>query len=173
MPTGSSPRTLSIWFRFASVPSVGSADHVPLMYGSSGGSHYFGIDIYFGSATLGTCSSKSILGDSTNLDGDDSINFTADTNWHFIAITVPPGATSGSGALIYLDGVLQPTICYTVAGTLNTSLSKTTIGSRNYITPGTYFGGSLDNARIYNRALSAAQIAAMYNGRKVVKLFHR
>jgi hypothetical protein len=40
------------------------------------------------------------------------------------------------------------------------------IGTDTSTTPDTYFSGLIDDVRIYNRALSASEIQAMYNGGK-------
>jgi hypothetical protein len=36
----------------------------------------------------------------------------------------------------------------------------------NYNVGASYFRGLIDDVRVYNRALTAAQVAAMYNGGK-------
>jgi hypothetical protein len=59
---------------------------------------------------------------------------------------------------LYLDGVGYSPFIGT-PNTNNGSISPFIIGSGGFL-------GLIDDVRIYNRALSAAQIAAMYNGGK-------
>jgi hypothetical protein len=63
---------------------------------------------------------------------------------------------------IYLNGILAPS---TVVGTVpasmyNPSTIPVTIGNRNQATLTPYYG-MLDEVRIYNRALSAADVVAL------------
>ena len=75
--------------------------------------------------------------------------------WHYWALTVD--ATAGNSKL-YLDGVLQ--------GTLGLAISTTTGGDvtrlgKQFSPYGEYFNGSMDDLRIFNGALSAAQVSAL------------
>lgn len=80
-----------------------------------------------------------------------------DNVWHLI--TVVANRTTGVGS-IYLDG------SSVASGTIRTDFNTTAalaIGS--YIPPDAtrfHFPGSIDDVRIYNRALSAAEVAALY-----------
>ncbi len=81
-------------------------------------------------------------------------------NWHHIV-----GTWDGSGptSVIYVDGV---DISATLGGTLPTSLDYTQ--SAFYIGDdpgggGGTFNGLIDEVRVYNRALSAAEVAQLYN----------
>lgn len=72
------------------------------------------------------------------------------------------GVRSGSNLYLYQDGVLtgQDT---TVGGATGSSSSLLTIGNYNAGTGTWYLNGQLDEVRIYNRALSSAEIQALYN----------
>lgn len=77
-----------------------------------------------------------------------------DTNWHLVTGTRKNGISS-----IYIDGVFQASVS---SPTLTTSAEPVTIG-RNYGSyNGEYFGGLIDEARIYNRALSPAEVQQLY-----------
>jgi prepilin-type N-terminal cleavage/methylation domain-containing protein len=71
--------------------------------------------------------------------------------------------TQGQSLQVYLNGVFQQTISY--AHTSVVSGSNLTIGGGFPGTPQN-FSGSLDDIRIYNRALSMAEIGALYNAEK-------
>jgi hypothetical protein len=79
-----------------------------------------------------------------------------DSKWHFVV-----GTASGIGSCtavplaIYVDGVQQ-----------NTATSNVWNGAYNFTIgegPDGYFNGSIDDVRIYNRALSASEITQFYN----------
>jgi prepilin-type N-terminal cleavage/methylation domain-containing protein len=75
-----------------------------------------------------------------------------DTNWHYVVWT-----KNGSTNVIYLDGV-------NVTGSL-TNITMVSTVTQVYL-GSTGFPGLIDDARIYNRALSAADIQALYNAEK-------
>ena len=93
---------------------------------------------------------------SSDGENDDSLETvdTIDTNWHHLAVTFDAGA-----AIIYIDG--QESISDTLSHT-----SINTTGITEYI--GTYFyaseyaKGQIDHVLLYNRALSASEIALLY-----------
>ncbi|MEO5948921.1 MAG: LamG domain-containing protein [Candidatus Saccharimonas sp.] len=83
----------------------------------------------------------------------------ADGNWHHIAITVSSGVASGS--TLYVDGVAKKTFTWApvlVNGWL--AIGTVTSNGSSYIQ---YFNGSIDHAKIFNRMLSADEIAAEYS----------
>ncbi len=76
-----------------------------------------------------------------------------DGQWHHVAATY-----DGSAQKIYVDGVMQNS----TGGGLNIlqGTSPVSIGARGSSNP---FSGALDEVSLYNRALSAAEIQAIYN----------
>jgi hypothetical protein len=88
--------------------------------------------------------------------------------WHHIAFTYD-GSNNSSGAKIYVDGVSQTlttssggcTGCFTSTMTNTNDLF---LGIDITANSFDYFHGSMDDVRIYNRALGAAEITALYNG---------
>ena len=81
-----------------------------------------------------------------------------DTNWHHIAVT-----SSGGTVIFYIDGTAYP------AGTYNPTYTFTTeaaIGGRadnlNQNNNDSFLG-AIDELSVYNRALTAGEIAAIYN----------
>jgi len=75
-------------------------------------------------------------------------------SWTFYAITY-----NGSQAIVYVNSAVNTSGSFTFSGTPSNFI----IGKGSAF-PG--FPGLIDDVRIYNRALSAAQVAAMYNGGK-------
>jgi hypothetical protein len=77
------------------------------------------------------------------------------TWYHFVGVCT--GGTNGN-ILGYRDGALISTTAYT--GTPSTSTSVLRIAKVPWL--GTYFHGSVDDVRIYDRALTSAEIAQLY-----------
>lgn len=84
-----------------------------------------------------------------------------DGNWHHVA-AVYKGIPSASTIAVYLDGVAQTKniIVDNLSSSFNTTLPFT-IGSRN--NTAFYFDGSLDETRIWRRALCQSEILAHKN----------
>ncbi|MBP6825269.1 MAG: hypothetical protein KA165_01810 [Saprospiraceae bacterium] len=70
----------------------------------------------------------------------------------------------GTKDIIYINGVQVAE--KNVAGTLNNTTQSLGIGY-NAVEGGGFFNGSLDEVQIYNSALSAAQIAALYTAQSI------
>ncbi len=77
--------------------------------------------------------------------------------WHLVVATLKDGVVSG-----YLDGELIDTDNITGGSTINLDTHELQIGRD---TPGAteYFEGKIDDVRIYNRAINAAEVAALFN----------
>jgi len=88
--------------------------------------------------------------------------FSDTTNWHFLA-----GTYDGSRIRLYLDGILQNTGT-DITGSIQYPIMPLLVAAN----PGaggasaSYFDGFVDDVRIYNRALSADEILALYNATK-------
>jgi hypothetical protein len=81
---------------------------------------------------------------------------TLDTNWHHLVATY-----SGSSAKIFLDGanVVEALVSPAIPNSSNAlNIGRESLGGSNY-----FWGGSLDDIRIYNRALSADEVKQLYN----------
>lgn len=77
----------------------------------------------------------------------------ADGNWHFLT-----AISDGTNASIYVDGVQK--------ASSTGSLTQNGWNEIGTFGGGTLFFGSMDGLRIYDRALSASEIAAIYNAEK-------
>jgi len=141
----SSGFSVSTWF-YADDASV-SRD---LVYRGSGSNfnnnyqiYYGGYDMYF---RVGNCSDSTYSVD---------VNVLESNKWYHAV-----GVYNTSDVLIYLDGILVGTKSW-VGGTPCGKSNPLTIGRRNNAG-----SGITDEVRIYNRSLSATEIAGLYNGTK-------
>jgi hypothetical protein len=84
--------------------------------------------------------------------------------WHHIAVVFDKTQTGGNQVQYYLDGVLQPVSWNLYASTNTNYFGNNPLflfcrgGSKEFNS------GKIDDFRIYNTALTAAQILAIYNG---------
>lgn len=101
----------------------------------------------------------------TNLDLNKNNLLTTGT-WQHVAVTWD-GTSSASGAHIYVNGQVvssydgsdDPT-----GSRVDDSGTALGIGGRSSgLNPGDWFDGNIDDVRVYNRVLSAAEIAALYS----------
>ncbi len=80
-----------------------------------------------------------------------------DTNWHHLIVT-----KSGSVSTLYIDGALSTTTVSAV--TMQNGVWDEYIGSDNGANvAGNFFKGSIDDFRIYNRAITATEAKQLYN----------
>jgi len=90
-----------------------------------------------------------------------STNYTTDLDtlngqWHHMA-----GTFDGDELLFYLDGEVAATLAF--SGTISTATHNVALGENSQAT-GRYFDGMLDDARIYNRALTQEEIQIVMLG---------
>ncbi len=91
--------------------------------------------------------------------GAGDFNF-AQNSWHFLVVT-----WSTSEAKIYIDGAFSTVDDTLTISDLNIG-TTVRIGGDTFGEGGDYFNGLIDDVRVYNRALSAAEIMAIYNATK-------
>ncbi len=96
----------------------------------------------------------------------------ADGNWHFIAYTYDGTPLQGANGALYVDGVLKANnVIATVPAGDN--LDVWIGGAPDYGTtfPGErLFPGSLADVAVFTRALSAAQVAGLFNGQVSLRI---
>ena len=88
-------------------------------------------------------------------------NWTLTSGWHHYAVTI----TNSTSLTFYVDGVAQGTATC-VAGLDASTNGGFDIG-RGYYSGTTFTNGQISQARLHNRALSAAEVRAAYNGQAV------
>ncbi|MHC4538715.1 MAG: LamG-like jellyroll fold domain-containing protein [Planctomycetota bacterium] len=91
--------------------------------------------------------------DVTNQEGLDVVAGFADGNWHHYALTVG----SGVGANVYVDALLQVSLA-SQGGDAFDPASDLYLGARVDLNAQRFFGGALDDVRVYNHPLSEAEI---------------
>ncbi len=141
IPVGNAPRTVSVWARSEANPSQGEmligygvpANAREFTIMNNGGPYRWAAEVYGGG--LGAYGPE-----------------VSDQNWHAVAATY-----SGSTLTLYFDGV--PAAQNQV--TLDTGFSPVIVGNSPE-NSSEWFKGSIDDVRIYNRALSADSIKTLY-----------
>ena len=82
-----------------------------------------------------------------------------DTNWHHIAVV--KNGDAGNNVTFYVDGVASGSAA---AGTVTTPSGPKQIGALLDGSFLAHFNGSLDDLRLYNRALTAAEVLRLAQG---------
>jgi len=142
LPKENDPQTLSVWFKFANVSDISSGGGLMQLSNLSSNK---GTNLRFVCCS-GTLSVTKY--DGTNL----AVGSTPTANvWHLATYT-----WDGTTNMLYIDGVQIGT---------STTAPDTAISTVLYIgdDTSTLFKGTIDDARVYNRALSAAEVAQIYN----------
>jgi hypothetical protein len=141
IPKEDKPRTISLWIR----PSAVNSDNIIFTYGSASGNNVYGGS--FNATNTYNFSYSSNLA---------FANQTTPNNWKHVVITYDASKV----ARIYVNGVL---------GSQNTFPFWWTIGT-NYFYLGNSFGsatgafnGAIDDLKIYNYALTDADVLNLYN----------
>lgn len=175
--TGSAARTVSGWIKQDLTIGTLGANAVATFGPESAGNYercLFGIDTnadhllitYTGGRILSEYDGKvqNVEGAAGGYDIETTIE---DGNWHHIAFTYESGGTLNSPKF-YIDGIERPVTFpnASVGDTqvMTTVAAKVSIGMDNDFKTKWQGGGSLDDVRIYDVALSSAQILALYNG---------
>jgi hypothetical protein len=143
LPNNNSAQTVSAWVKFAS--AAGNQNIVALSNNSNAG-----VQVGLGGGNV-----RVWKWGGTDLVASAAPSTT--TVWHHIAWTF-----DGTNNRLYVDGAQTNTSMVTIpTNTVTTAL----IGTYNTGTPGEYFGGLVDDVRIYKVALTATQVAALAAGR--------
>lgn len=138
---GSSPRTISLWFW---TPSINSSWNTMFSYGSNSG-HY---KLY----AMGYHQSGKYAFTAYWNDLDSGIGTATASEWHNFVTTY-----DGTAIKAYVDGVFKKS---KTTSDIDTATSDITVGARSYNSD---YAGDMWYAdiRIYNRALTDAEIAAI------------
>jgi len=86
-------------------------------------------------------------------------SFINDGDWHHVAFTLQRGP--GSNIAIWVDGVLENTTSVVGLGTVS-STNDLLLGASPSGTPTSFLDGAYDELQVFDRALSAAEIHAIY-----------
>ncbi len=142
LPAGSSSRTVAFWMNSSSTASNGNM----VSWGARVGNQRFSA-LQENGGELRMIGEGSDYGSGTNLGSN---------TWHHVALTY-----TASSLIFYVDGVQVSSSV--VAPQLNTSAANgLRIGVNALPANDEYFGGLLDEVRVYNRVLSPADVAELY-----------
>lgn len=88
--------------------------------------------------------------------------FVGDGNWHHVAVSVT--RNSATGLVLYVDGVASPPFDPTPrSGSISNTAPLRVGGPCPGFSSATHFRGNIDEVEIFNRALTAAEVQAIYN----------
>jgi hypothetical protein len=161
-PTGTGI-TLSYWFK-SNQTNLGS---VFCYGGNNWGTQFEILHNYWSAQTIGPCYGPALHNSGTLVSFNH--NQYLNNNFHHVVFVLPKNATSLSSAYIYVDGNLIANYC----SFANYGAPSPNIGSDYPIKIGkninagngiNFYNGILDDIAIYNRALTQAEITALYNG---------
>ncbi|WP_337040271.1 LamG domain-containing protein [Emticicia sp. 17c] len=142
---GNAARTLSVWFK----TNQNTSSYYMISWGNPG--HTTNTGSILGISAQPAYSYLGFFGINNDLSLLNAAQY-FDDRWHLMSFTY-----DGNTMNLYLDGVSQNT---KTNSPLNTGSSNLIIGS--YVQNSNYFNGQLDEVRIYDRALTAAEIQQMY-----------
>jgi hypothetical protein len=146
-PTGSSPRTVSVWFYTEDSTWTDNVNNL-FYYGSATTRQSFGIDFF---TTYPNMEIWTFADDLTfSITGPK-------VGWHNVTATYDGNLNLKA----HYNGVFSAE--KTLGGVLNTGNTSINIGSSTTLS---YFIGKVSNVSIYNRALSAAEVLQNYNATK-------
>jgi hypothetical protein len=161
---GTSPRTISVWFKLPTL-TFGGRSPPPIMdifgYGdqSASGNKF---QLAYENPNQ-TCGASSGLGVDVQNARQTFTWAGADLNWHHLAAVLPSGATNANQILVYLDGALMTSAsCTSSNQVLSTTNTQMAIGLGANSGGSVLFTSTLDEGRVYNRALSASEVKQLY-----------
>ena len=151
-PFGNSERTISLWFQ-SSIPYPGG-DRTLFAYGDNNSGGRFGL--YMDGTFIGV----------EHMNGARRCAYTPDGNWHNFTVTYPSSGMGTNDIMLYFDGLLQSSSNINPVSSLNTANSNIHwIGTLGFSPGWLYaFSGKIDDIGIWNRALTATEITALYQG---------
>jgi len=159
--------TLEAWYRTTTVASGGL---VAWGSGSGGSQHYGSISVSSTGKPLTNYSGSGGSGVTLYAVSANATLTYADGKWHHLI-----GTLDGTTLKIYCDGVLYNTGT-TASDTMTVTRSR--LGANGYETPSAYFTGDIACARVYDHALSAAEVTTNFGtgptgvGYKATGLLH-
>lgn len=142
--TGTASRTATFWFK----PADAQGRQDLFGWGASGTGNRFSLIFDFAS-----CPDEGLFFSGYAADACGSGGTVGRNIWTFAAVTY-----DGTTVKVYINGAPTPDITYTYA--LTTQDSPVNIGKN--VGDGTYFKGDIDEFAVYNSALSASELSALY-----------
>lgn len=101
--------------------------------------------------------SFSVSGSGKNVSATSDAEVMADLNWHHVV-----GVYDGAQVYVYMDGVSVDSTPNAMTGTINNYAHQVCIGTSGpTCNESGYFGGLIDDVRIYDRALAPAEVQGL------------
>lgn len=141
--------TVSVWIRVTNAAMIVNNSGGIVSWGEQSAGKRRSLILWNGGSGNNFYAINSGFGAAANIIGTSNV---ADDKWHHLAAVT----NSSNFASIYVDGVLQNSGAVTYDSFV---YSGTNIGRTQYPE---YFPGSIDDIRIYSRALSASEIKQLY-----------
>ena len=159
LPSGNAPRSLSVWIKTLQAPASSNYPGI-VEYGTRVNNQNYLLSLFPANGQLqGNCNIQGTVGISFWGSNGTACAGVAvnDGKWHHVVVTY-----DGTSNRIYLDGVLKNTQTPSPSPStvLGSALVISETSNTNGIPP---FQGSIDDVRIYNRAISPSEVQALYN----------
>lgn len=148
---GTGAKTINIWFRTADADATAGANGTISWgdYGIGGGQVTICVSNGVAAARYGG-GNVATAGSGYN-----------DNNWHMLTV-VQPAAATVANVLVYVDAVSLATSTTGSTAINTSSLADVRLGQVAAATAAGFFLGDLDDASLWNRVLSANEIAQLY-----------
>ena len=145
---GSGDFTYAIWMK-----TSGTGDN-SIVFGEDQAENAYR-RILINSSGFPVCSFRDATANAVTATGSTSVE---DGNWHHVICV-----RSGTTGYLYVDGILISSNSNGSVGSTNTSSGNLVVGYRQNGGGDLFYTGSLDEARAYSRALTAAEIKGLYD----------
>lgn len=157
VPSGSSARTISVWFN-QDVDLAGKQNKL-FGYGTNSAGEALDIGFEGGGVLLRHFGGNITYGSGFDFDGTDA-------GWHHLALRVNSSASTFADVDVFLDGVKLSVTATGGGGTgvsINTAASVFALGGTTAptVTSDHYFDGSVDELKIFSNALTDGEVAAL------------
>ena len=157
VPSGSSARTISVWFN-QDVDLAGKQNKL-FGYGTNSAGEALDIGFEGGGVLLRHFGGNITYGSGFDFDGTDA-------GWHHLALRVNSSASTFADVDVFLDGVKLSVTATGGGGTgvsINTAASVFALGGTTVptVTSDHYFDGSVDELKIFSNALTDGEVAAL------------
>jgi len=147
--TGTDARTCAAW-----IQRTGTSDSLIIRWGEQADSKEWRVSIFQNKLIAAV--------DGGNIQSSNTI--TNDGLWHHVAVTwANDGSPSIGDAKLYIDGQEEITTCGNDIAINTGNVENVTIGYWNSTYP-KCFKGFIDDIRIYNKALTEAEVGQLYRG---------
>ena len=153
------PFTLSAWYKF-NVTSFGAGDDQGLIAKENTGGSLPGYKLAI-EADAANDPWSFIMRDINSRRLEVQFPRPNNTDWHYISV-IYDGSSNASGVSVYIDGMSQPKTVITNTLSVSIANSSPFLVGQFF---GDYFDGSIDEVRVYNRALTEAEVKALYESR--------